>query len=81
MHAVTDATYLHDYVVELVFSDGRRKRIDFSDELHGQVFEPLRDVSRFRMFTVNHEIRTIAWDTGADFCPDVLYDKMGEFVS
>lgn len=50
-------------------------------ELHGEVFEPLRDVARFRRFTVNPEIRTIVWDTGADFCPDVLYNKMGEFVT
>ena len=81
MHSVTGATYLHDYVVELVFNDGRRKQIDFFDELHGEVFEPLRDLNRFRKFSINHDIRTITWDTGADFCPDVLYQEMGEFIS
>ncbi len=37
------------------------------------VFEPLRDLSRFREVRIHPEFGTVAWAGGADLDPDVLY--------
>lgn len=50
-----------------------RKKVDFKKYLYGEVFEPLKDIERFRGFRVDRQLGTIVWDTGADFCPDFLY--------
>jgi hypothetical protein len=49
--------------------------------LDGPVFEPLRDPAQFAGVYVDPETRTIAWPTGADIDPDVLYDPSLEPAS
>lgn len=39
------------------------------------VFAPLRDQEYFRRVRVNADVGTIVWPNGADFCPDVLYER------
>ena len=46
MH-VTEAKYMRDYKVWLAFKDGVQGEVDLSSELHGEVFEPLRDKAFF----------------------------------
>lgn len=59
--------------LRLSFSDGTIKDIDLSGELHGEVFEPLRDPRFFRSVALNPETGTIEWPNGADFAPEFLH--------
>ena len=69
------AEYVADYRIRLWFADGRQGEIDLAEELWGEVFEPLKEVSVFRQFRLDTELNTIAWETGADFAPEYLYEK------
>jgi hypothetical protein len=73
---VVKARYVGDYRVWLQFSDGRKGLVDLADELHGEIFEPLRDPRRFARLYLDCELATIAWDHGADFAPEYLYEKL-----
>ncbi len=73
---VKDAKYLHDYVIWLKFNDGTKGEVDLKDELYGEVFEPLKEIARFKAFKVDTELETIVWDNGADFAPEFLHHKM-----
>jgi hypothetical protein len=71
---VTNVTHLKDYKLRLTFDDGVIKDVDLQDELHGQVFEPLKDIELFRQVTVNSDTNTIEWPNGADLAPEFLYE-------
>lgn len=71
---VTGVRHLGEYRLELRFSDGVTKRVDLSNELHGEIFEPLRDVEFFKTVAVNSETNTIEWPNGADFAPEFLHE-------
>ncbi len=58
------------------FSDGTEGRVDVSAELHGPVFEPLKDRTNFQAMVVDPELGTIVWPNGADFAPEFLYDRV-----
>ena len=47
---VVEARYITGYTVWLRFSDGAEGDIDLVSELHGPVFEPLKNVDVFRQF-------------------------------
>jgi hypothetical protein len=74
MHYVTDATYVGDYKIRIRFENEEVRLVDLSQHLDGPVFEPLKDLSFFRQFQVNHDIDTIVWPNDADFSPDFLYE-------
>jgi hypothetical protein len=76
---VNSVTYLGAYKLRLEFNDGVSKDVDLENELYGQVFEPLRDLSYFRREAVNPDTQTIEWSNGADFAPEFLYE-IGEPV-
>jgi len=80
MHYVIDAAYVGGFRLEIRFDNGETRVVDLSDHLDGPVFEPLKDLSYFRRFTVNHDIDTVVWPNDADFSPDFLYE-IGETVS
>jgi uncharacterized protein DUF2442 len=67
-------SYLRDYVLRVEFTDGVVKDVDLEGELHGEIFEPLRDPGFFKQARVNEETRTIEWPNGADFAPEFLYE-------
>jgi len=73
---VVEARYVEDFTVHVRFADGIEGDVDLSEELHGEIFEPLKDLSYFRQFTVNNELHTITWPNGADFAPEFLYKKV-----
>ena len=73
---VKEAKYLHDYVIWLRFNDGAEGMVDLKEELYGEVFEPLRDMERFKSFKVDPDLETISWQNGADLAPEFLYEKM-----
>ena len=72
---VQHAHYLGDYTIHLRFSDGTEGDVDLGDELHGEIFEPLRDLAVFRQFTVHPDFHTLSWPNGADFAPEFLYER------
>ena len=74
MHYVCSAKYLEKYRVSVEFEDGTRKIVDLEKHLEGPVFEPLRNVSYFRLVSFNPDIETIVWPNDADFSPDFLYE-------
>ena len=73
---IKEARYLHDYVIWLRFNDGTEGEVDLSDELDGEVFVPLRDVSKFKAFRVDPVLETIVWENGADLAPEFLYENV-----
>ena len=76
MIRVTDARHVRDFVVWIRFNDGTNGEVDLSDELYGQVFEPLRDPDFFAKFKVDPEVHTLTWPNGADFAPEFLHQKV-----
>jgi hypothetical protein len=73
---VKEAKYLRDHVIWLRFNDGAEGEVDLSNELDGEVFEPLKDIREFRKFTVDPEMQTIAWENGVDLAPEFLYEHL-----
>jgi hypothetical protein len=69
---VNDARYIGDYKVWLSFNDGTQGEVDLVSELYGEIFEPLKDVSFFKSFTL--EGHTLSWSNGADFAPEFLHE-------
>ena len=69
---VVDARYVAGHTLWLRFDDGVEGEVDLSSEIHGEVFEPLKEVEYFRRFQVHPEFRTIVWPNGADFAPEFL---------
>jgi len=71
---VTDVHLTKAYELQVTFSDGVVKEVDLAGELHGEVFEPLKDPEVFKQVKVNAETNTIEWPNGADFAPEFLYE-------
>ncbi|MCK9401111.1 MAG: DUF2442 domain-containing protein [Bacteroidales bacterium] len=71
---VVRAKYIEGYKIEFQFNNGIIKTIDLSNEIYGEVFEPLKNLEYFKKFSLNPF--TIEWENGADFAPDYLY-KLG----
>jgi hypothetical protein len=72
--------YLHDYILEVTFSDGRSGCVDWRARLEkanpAGIFAPLKEVSYFAQVALWSEAGTIRWPNGADICPDVLYSEV-----
>ncbi len=62
-----------DYLLLLTFETGEKKLFDMKPYLDIGVFRELKDVKLFN--TVQVSFNSIAWETGADFDPEVLYKK------
>ncbi len=71
---VTDVRLTKDYELQVTFSDGVVKAVDLAGELHGEIFEPLKDPEVFKQVKVNAETNTVEWPNGADFAPEFLYE-------
>ncbi|MBF0229582.1 MAG: DUF2442 domain-containing protein [Desulfamplus sp.] len=71
---VTQAKYIDEYKVWLLFNDGAEGEVDLSSELYGEVFEPLKDKAIFKSF--NLEGHTLSWNNGADFAPEFLREQI-----
>lgn len=76
MRDVTDVVCLGGTRLDLTFSDGARREIDIATltDFKG-VFEALGDLDYFRQVRVEPDAGTIVWPNGADFCPDVLFER------
>jgi Protein of unknown function (DUF2442) len=70
---VTQVNYEEEYKLILSFYDGSKKRIDLKAYLEGEIFEPLKNIEYFKK--VYLEGSSVAWDNGADFAPEFLYEN------
>lgn len=73
---VVEAKYLRGYVIQLRFNDGAEGFVDLANELHGQMFAPLKDPEKFKAFRVDPELGTIVWENGADLAPEFLHERL-----
>jgi hypothetical protein len=53
------AEYAGAYRIRLQFDDDTAGEINLESELWGEVFEPLRDLTRFREFRLDREMNTV----------------------
>lgn len=73
MILVTSARYLHDYTLEVTFSDGVKADIDFTDWIKKYpFFKPLENVDYFKTFSLDGW--TVVWENGADIAPETLHE-------
>ena len=72
----TEVTPLSGYRLLLRFNNGVAGEVDLSNELDGEVFEPLRDPALFATASQHPLMRTAAWTNGADLAPEFLLDLM-----
>jgi hypothetical protein len=40
------------------------------------MFEPLKDINKFKSFQVDPELETLVWENGADFAPEFLREHL-----
>jgi Protein of unknown function (DUF2442) len=74
IHDVVDVDVTGDHRLRVTFDDGQVREVDLADQLFGPVFEPLADPDLFAQVRVDPESGTVAWPTGADLDPIVLYE-------
>ena len=71
---VVSVEYLENYQLRLTFNNDEVRFVDLSQELHGEIFEPLQDTEFFKQVVINPETNTIEWPNGADFAPEFLFE-------
>lgn len=67
---VIDVNVIAPYVLDVGYSDGQRSQVDIEAELHGEIFEPLKNPDFFAQASVNHEQGIVIWPNGAGFSPE-----------
>lgn len=70
---VVNVDYIKDYIVDLKFSNGEKKRVDFFPLLKSGKKQQLLNKNNFILFGLNHW--TLEWYNGVDFAPDFLYQQ------
>jgi Protein of unknown function (DUF2442) len=70
---VTSVEPLDGFRLRLAFTDGLVREVDLSNDLWGQMAEPLQDPDYFRRVSVDTELGTVVWPNGYDLDPDVLH--------
>jgi len=73
---VVEAWYERDYMIHLKFNDGAEGYVDLAKELHGEMFAPLKDLTRFKAFRLDPELETVVWENGADLAPEFLHARL-----
>jgi hypothetical protein len=64
--------YIADHSIRLRFQDGIEGEVNLTDELYGEVFQPLKNLEYFSSFQLHPELHTVVWPNGADFAPEFL---------
>ena len=70
---VVDVEYIKDFTMQLEFSNGGIKTINFLPLLKGKIYEPLKSKENFIQFGLTDW--TLEWYNGADFAPEYLYEN------
>ena len=80
MRDVTSVECLTGRRLLLTFDNGERREVDIAALVpFDGVFEQLDDDAFFRQVRVEPDVGTIVWPSGADVCPDVLYENGQRF--
>lgn len=63
------------YKLELTFNDWKVKIFDTEPYVWWDsfIFWPMKNKETFKLFELKDD--TVVWETWADFCPNVLYEK------
>ena len=72
---VVQANYVDGYRIAVLFNDGVKKIVDFTNLLKRNmpVFKPLENIDLFKKFTVTD---TLEWDNGnIDIAPEYVYEN------
>lgn len=62
------------HTLKVDFNDGSSRQIDFRPALVGEIYGPLRDLKLFEQVTLDRDVHTLVWPSGADFDPATLHD-------
>ena len=62
------------YTLTVRFDDATQQVIDFQPVRYGEIYAPLRDLTRFNQVRIDPEVRTLLWPNGADFDSETLHD-------
>ena len=77
LNRIVSVTPLPGYRLKIEFEDGVSGTVDLSDELQGEMFEPLRDEAVFRDASID-AYGAVTWPNGADLAPDALYLEIAD---
>jgi hypothetical protein len=69
---VTNADYVHDYVLRLSFNDGVTKLVDFWPLAQKGICVKLQDKNYFRNYSLDPF--TVDWSNEIGFAPEYLYE-------
>lgn len=72
----TEVTPLPGYRLLLRFNNGMSGEVNLSNELDGEVFEPLRDPVLFATASQHPVMRTVTWANGADLASEFLLELL-----
>ena len=74
---IVEVRALDGYRLYLRFEDGVQGEVDLGKSIRFDgVFASLRDRAHFEQVSVNSDLGTVCWPSGADLDPDVLYAQI-----
>lgn len=74
---IVEARWLGGHRLQIRFEDGVEGEIDLGDLVDFKgVFEPLKDPEVVSEVSVNADLGTVVWPSGADLDPVVLYSRI-----
>jgi len=74
MHYICAVECESGFRLRLMLEDRIERTVNLEEHLDGEIFEPLKDIRRFRTAHLNPDLDTVVWDNGADMSPDFLYE-------
>lgn len=66
-----DVKPLNNYMLEIIFDNGEKKKFDVKPYLKFKLFKELENEKEFKKVKIAG--LSIEWENGADICPDELY--------
>jgi hypothetical protein len=73
---ITGVTVVRHGVLRLEFADGLVGDVDVLERMRGPVFAEARTPDGFAQVSLDPELGTIVWPSGADLAPDTLYQRV-----
>ena len=80
MNYITEARYIKDFQIEIVFNDNKKGVVDLKNIIENDsrsIFQELKDKTKFSQIRVDMD--TIIWQNGLDLAPEFLY-KMIQYT-